>query len=379
MRRILHIDMDAFFAAIEQQRHPELRGIPVVIGGRGVPTERGVVSTASYEARRFGIHSGMPLRTAYRACPNTVYLPVDFAAYEMVSQQIKSILREFSPVCEDSGVDEAFLDISNCDQTPERLAYAIKQRIQDETGLTCSIGIGPNKLLAKLASDMNKPDGLTLLTESNIKEKVWPLPVRRLLGVGPKTEARLTALGIKTIGELAGVPLANLQMHFGDFHGRDLYESARGIDESPLVTAWEPRSLGRQITFQQDVSDKCTIATTLKSLVAAVIANAREQRYRAKTVTVRVRFADFETLSRQVTLPRPSSAVATIARAAQECLQRVALVKKVRLLGVRLTGLFPVASQRSRHANSSAIRARPVDRAVQRIKRRRSTSVQHAA
>jgi DNA polymerase-4 len=341
MRRIVHVDMDAFFAAVEQKRHPELAGQPVVIGGHGDPTERGVVSTASYEARRYGLRSGMPLRTAYRLCPNAVYLPVDFDTYAEVSTQIKSILHEFSPVCEDSGLDEAFLDVSDLEEPSEHIGRAIKQRIRAVTGLSCSVGIGPNKLLAKLASDMEKPDGLTVLTEADIESRVWPLPVRKLLGVGPKTEARLAALGVRTIGALAAIPLSQLQLHFGDAHGRYLYDAARGIDESPLITTWEPRSVGRQITFQKDISNSRAVAKALNNLVETVVADAREQGYRARTVTVRLRFADFETLTRQMTLPRPSTAVATIKRAARHCLERIALVKKVRLIGIRLSGLVP--------------------------------------
>lgn len=347
MKQILHVDMDAFFAAIEQQRHPELRGKPVVVGGRGDPTERGVVSTASYEARPFGIHSAMPLRTAYRLCPNAVYLPVDFDSYASVSRRIKSILSTFSSASEDSGIDEAFLDISHRDETPEQIAIAIKERIKTETGLTCSIGIGPNKLLAKMASDMEKPDGLTILTEADIAAKIWPLPVRKLLGVGPKTEARLTTLGVKTIGALAAVPLRMLREHFGEVHGRQLHEAAHGIDESPLIETWEPHSLGRQITFQHDISSKRAIVRELNNLVQTVLADAREEGYLAKTVTVKVRFADFETLSRQVTLPRPSNASSTIMRAARDCLEHVMLLKKVRLIGVRLSGL--TAAEEARH------------------------------
>ena len=341
MRRILHVDMDAFFAAIEQQRHPELRGKPVVIGGHGDPTERGVVSTASYEARRFSIHSAMPLRTAYRLCPDAVYLPVDFDSYAAISQRIKAILHEFSPTCEDSGLDDAYLDISRRDEPPELIAAAIKKRIRTETGLSCSIGIGPNKLLAKLASDMNKPNGLTMIAEAEIPDKVWPLPVRKLLGVGPKTEARLSTLGVTTIGALAATPLPTLQQYFGEAHGRYLHDAAQGIDETPLVTAWEPHSFGRQITFQKDIIGKRMIARQLNGLVETVLEDTREGRYLAQTVTVRIRFSDFKTLSRQVTLPRPTSARRTIARAARECLKRIALVKKVRLIGVRLSGLVP--------------------------------------
>jgi DNA polymerase-4 len=267
-------------------------------------------------------------------------LPVDFGAYAEVSAQIKSILHEFSPVCEDSGLDEAFLDVSNSEEPSERIGRAIKQRIRTATGLACSVGIGPNKLLAKLASDMEKPDGLTVLTEPDIQSRIWPLPVRKLLGVGPKTEARLAALGVKTIGALAAIPLSQLQLHFGDAHGRYLHDAARGIDESPLITTWEPRSVGRQVTFQKDISGSRVIAKALNDIVEAAVADAREQGFRARTVAVRLRFADFETLTRQMTLPRPSIAALTIKRAARHCLERITLAKKVRLIGVRLSGLI---------------------------------------
>ena len=358
MRRILHVDMDAFFAAIEQQRRPELRGKPVVIGGHGDPTERGVVSTASYEARRFGIHSAMPLRTAYRLCPDAVYLPVDFDSYAAISRRIKAILHEFSPTCEESGLDEAYLDISHRDEPPEQIAAAIKKRIRTETGLSCSIGIGPNKLLAKLASDMNKPDGLTVIAEGDIADKVWPLPVRKLLGVGPKTEARLTTLGVTTIGALAATPLPTLQHNLGEAHGRYLHEAAQGIDETPLITAWEPHSFGRQITFQKDIIGTRMIAKQLNTLVETVLDDAREGGYLAKTVTVRIRFSDFKTLSRQVTPPRPSSARRMIARAARECLKRIAPEKKVRLIGVRLSGLVSL-DRRAGHEPSPVAASAP--------------------
>jgi DNA polymerase IV len=257
-------------------------------------------------------------------------------------------LSTFSPVCEDSGIDEAFLEISHRHEVPERIAAAIKECIKAETGLTCSIGIGPNKLLAKMASDLEKPDGLTVLTEADIVAKIWPLPARKLLGVGPKTEARLTALGVTTIGALAAVPLPILLEHFGEAHARQLHEEAHGIDESALVAAWEPHSLGRQITFQEDISDKRAIVKELKSLVETVLADARKEGYRAKTVSIKIRFADFETLSRQVGLPRPSIALSTITRAARTCLKHVALVKKVRLIGVRLSRLVPAKERRER-------------------------------
>ena len=188
--------MDAFFAAVEEKRHPELQGKPVVIGGSGDPTKRGVVSTASYEARKYGIHSAMPLQTAYKLCPDAIFLPVDYEEYARVSSIIKEILKGISPVMEDVGIDEAFLDISEIQKPSELVAREIKERIKAQTGLSCSIGIAPNKLLAKMASDLQKPDGLTILTDDAIESRIWPLPVRKLWGVGPKTEGYLSSIAI---------------------------------------------------------------------------------------------------------------------------------------------------------------------------------------
>lgn len=339
MRRIAHVDMDAFFAAIEEQRHPELRGRPLVIGGHGDPTERGVVSTASYAARKYGIHSAMPLRTAYKRCPHAVFKAVDYETYEAVSRQVMAILHGFSPVVEESGIDEAFLDLTDVSGAAETIARAIKERIREATGLTCSVGAAPNKLLAKIASDMEKPDGLTILGEADLTDRVWPLPARELPGVGPKTEAALGAMGVHSIGELAAMPVEVLVARFGEAHGHDLHEGAWGIDEAPLITAWRPHSFSREETFQQDVSGRDVVVRTLARLARETAAEAAAQGYRGRTVTTKLRFADFETLTRQATLRRATSAAAPVARAALQCLDRIALTKNVRLVGVRLSGL----------------------------------------
>jgi DNA polymerase-4 len=339
MRRILHIDMDAFFSSVEQKRHPELVGKPVVVGGGGDPTKRGVVSTASYEARKFGIHSAMPLRTAYKLCPDAVFLPVDYEEYSRVSGRIKEILREFTPIIEDVGIDEAFLDISSIDKPSEEIAKEIKRRIKDETDLTCSIGIAPNKLLAKMASDMQKPDGFTIITEEDVESHIWPLPARKLWGVGPKTETYLKEMGIKTIGELASLSLDRLIEEFGQSYGNYLYEASRGMDESPLITHWEPKSISRETTFQRDVDNWQVIAKTLVELTKEVVISMKEEGYQGRTITVKVRFSDFKTYTRAKTLAESTVSLDEIRRAVFDCLKRFELKKKVRLIGMRIGNL----------------------------------------
>lgn len=340
--RILHIDMDAFFSSVEQKRHPELVGKPVVVGGGGDPTKRGVVSTASYEARKFGVHSAMPLRTAYRVCPDAVFLPVDYEEYSRVSEEVKDILREFSQTMEDMGIDEAFIDLSNINLPSEEIAKEIKKRIKEEIGLTCSIGIAPNKLLAKIASDMQKPDGLTVIMEDDIQNRIWSLSVRKLWGVGPKTEAYLKEMGLQTIGELASLSLDKLIEEFGQSYGNYLYEASRGIDESPLVTHWEPKSISRETTFQKDVDNWQMIAKTLVDLTKEVVTSMKEEGYQGRTVTVKIRFNDFKTYTRAKTLSGHIDSEAEIRKAAFDCLRRIQLTKKVRLIGVRVSNLEKV-------------------------------------
>ena len=317
MRRILYIDMDAFFPAVEVLRHPELAGKPLVIGGRGDPKARGVVSTASYEARKFGIHSAMPLRLAYRLCPQAVFLPVDYDAYARVSAQIKAILRTFSPAMEDVGIDEAYLELTDSDRQADEVAREIKQRVQEATGLTCSVGIAPNKLLAKIASDLHKPDGLTVIAAGDVKTRIWPLPVRKIPGVGPVTERHLHRLGIETIGQLAARPLEEFAAEFGPAH-------------------WEPKSHSREITFQRDTGDWQTLARTLAELAREVADGLREAGVKSRRVGIKLRFADFETHTREKTLGAATDSAEAIHKTAFACLQRIALNKPVRLLGVRV-------------------------------------------
>jgi DNA polymerase-4 len=336
--------MDAFFAAVELLRRPDLKGKPVVIGGRGDPSRRGVVSTATYEARAFGVHSAMPLRTALKLCPTAVFLPVDFAEYHRYSEKFKSLMKSVSPLMEDRGIDEAYLDISALVRSSEDIAREIKQRIRDDTGLTCSIGIAPNKLLAKMASELQKPDGLTILAANDLEARIWPLGVRKVPGIGPKTEARLAEMGVHTIGELAAVPVETLVDEFGRSYGAFLYEAARGIDDDPIVTHWEPRQRSRETTFQEDTGDWQTIARTVAALAREVAEELREEGYRGRTVGIKLRFADFETHTREKTLAEPTDSEITIRKAAFECLGRLKLDRRVRLLGVRVGDLSPVDS-----------------------------------
>jgi len=339
-RTIFHVDMDAFFAAVEQRRRPELRGKPVVVGGGGDPRRRGVVSTASYEARAYGIHSAMPLRTAYRKCPHAVFLPVDFPAYGEVSRQIMAILREYTPLVEPLSLDEAFLDVSTRPEPPLALAEAIRRRIRQETGLTASIGIGPNKLLAKIASGLRKPDAVTQITATSAAEVLRALPVTVLWGVGPKTAARLQeALGVRTVGQLREVPLAALQELLGPRHGEALHRTCRGQDDTPVVTAWAPRSLSRETTYQRDARRRETIVRTLTALAAAVADDLREEGYAGRTVTVKIRYHDFKTHTRARTLPEPTGDLERIRETAVALLDRFTLDRPVRLVGVRVSGL----------------------------------------
>ena len=333
------MDMDAFFAAVEELRNPDLRGKPVVIGGGGDPSSRGVVSTASYEARKYGIHSAMPLRTAVRLCPHAVFLPVDYDEYLRFSARFKAVLRRFSPSMEDVGIDEAYLDLTDIHRPPAQIAAEIKKQILDETGLTCSIGIAPNKLLAKIASDMQKPDGLTILSEEDVPVRIWPMAARKLLGVGPKTEAHLKRIGVETIGQIAALPPERLTEEFGRSWGQALHDASRGIDDDPVVTHWEPRSMSREMTFESDVRDWQVIARTMADLTKDVVRALRGDGYRGRTVTLKIRFSDFETHTRSISLKELTDSEETVRRTVFECLKKVELKKRVRLIGVRVSNL----------------------------------------
>jgi DNA polymerase-4 len=355
-RFVLHVDMDAFFASVELKRRPELRGKPVIVGGAGDPAKRGVVSAASYEARRYGIASGMPLMTAYRLCPGAVFLPVDFEKYEEVSGEFMEILYCFTPLVESFGLDEAFIEVGEVGEAGEvgevaeekgtdpfekalNMARDIKKRVMEELGLTCSVGIAPNKLLSKLASEMKKPDGLFVIREKDIESTLKDLPVRRLWGVGPRTEKRLKYLGINTVGELASVPRLHLESNFGTIFGRTLYEHSRGIEESPVVPFHEPESISREVTFEEDTSDTYLLKEILYELTKEVVARLRPAGYKARTVTIKVRYSNFETITRSRTLAEPTDSMNDIWTCALGLFKKVEFPRDVRLVGVKVSGL----------------------------------------
>ena len=341
-RRVLHLDMDAFYASVELLSRPDLRGKPVVIGGRGDPTRRGVATTATYEARAFGIHSGMALRTAYKLCPQAVILPTNFPEYQRWSRRFKDEMLAVCSVFEDRGIDEAYLDISALPDSSETIGRELKQRILAATGMTCSVGIAPNKLLAKLSSELDKPDGLTVLAVSEVPARIWPLDVRKLQGVGPKAERKLKALGWATIGQLAAVPLHELQTHFGDAYSNYLHAAANGRDGRPVVSFREPKSVSRETTFQEDLREWQDIARVLAELSKRVAADLERKGYLARTVGIKLRFEDFHTVTRDRTLEVPTGAALDIRRAAFECLSRVEIRRRVRLIGVRLGELHRI-------------------------------------
>jgi DNA polymerase-4 len=342
-RVVIHIDMDAFFAAVEQRDRPELRGRPVVIGadpkgGRG----RGVVSTASYEARRFGIHSAQPISQAWRLCPDAVYLPVDGERYSRESKCIRAILQEFTPQLQFVSIDEGYLDVTGSLRLfggKRRLAEMIQERIERETGLTASLGVAPNKLVAKIASDLKKPRGLVIVEPGEVEEFLRPLEVRRLPGVGPKTLEALQPLGIQTIGQLAEVPREELTERFGEW-GADLYRKARGIDESPVEEAEEAKSIGHEHTFDQDTADYELVRSTLMHLCEKTARRLRQAGKAGHTVTTKVRFEGFVTVTRQQRLDRPVCEAGGIYAAALENFTAAPPDgRKVRLVGVSVSGL----------------------------------------
>ncbi|WP_051124699.1 DNA polymerase IV [Amycolatopsis benzoatilytica] len=331
---VLHVDLDQFIAAVEVSRRPELRGRPVIVGGNGDPAERAVVATASYEARKFGIDSGMPLRLAAKRCPDAVFLPVDAPAYQEVSERVMARLREFPVVVEVLGWDEAFLGAGVDD--PEALAEDIRRGVADETGLSCSVGIGDNKLRAKLATGFAKPAGVYRLTQANWWDVMAERPTDALWGIGRKTAKKLAEAGYRTVLDLAGADPAALAAKYGPRLGPWYRLLAGGIGDAEVsATPYVARSRSRETTFQQDLTDPEAIAAEIETLAGRVSRDVADEGRPAARVAVKVRFAPFLTHTHSVTLPAPSSDPAVLAAAARTLLDRFDFGKPVRLLGVR--------------------------------------------
>ena len=359
-RRIAHLDMDAFYASVELLRYPELRGLPVVIGGRRDQQPelladgsrrfarlrdyvgRGVITTSTYEARALGVFSAMGVMKAARLAPDAILLPVDFDAYRHYSRLFKAAVAAVAPRIEDRGIDEIYIDLTDLPGDSLSLAQRIKQAVKDATGLSCSISISPSKLLSKIGSDLEKPDGLTLLDEQDIPLRIWPLPVRKINGIGPKAEAKLATLGIATIADLAGADPAMLQEHFGRSYAEWLHAVSHGIDGRPVITDSETKSISRETTFERDlhpVRDRTVLSEIFTALCARVAGDLQRKGYLGRTIGIKLRFADFRIVTRDLTLPSPTADPALIRRAAGECLRRVPLEQKLRLLGVRASAL----------------------------------------
>lgn len=365
-RRIAHLDMDAFYASVELLRYPELRGHAVVIGGRSVhqPTMRddgtrefaklrdyvgrGVITTSTYEARALGVFSAMGMMKAAQLAPDAILLPVDFDSYRHYSRLFKKAVASIAPLIEDRGIDEIYIDLGEHDEETHALATRIKEAVHIATGLSCSIGIAPNKLLAKICSDLEKPNGLTILSMADVPTRIWPLPARKINGIGPKAAEKLTALGIVTVGDLANADAGLLQDHFGRSYSAWLGNVAQGIDERAVTTSSEPKSISRETTFERDLHarhDREKLTGIFTALCTRVAEDLDRKGYVGRTIGIKLRYADFSTVTRDVTLPTSTAHAATIRQAAGECLRRVPLKQRLRLLGVRVGALSRPGSQ----------------------------------
>ena len=373
--------MDAFFASVELLRYPQLKGLPVVIGGgrrtvddlllqspdgsgprepRFIPVAdfpllkdyvgRGVITTATYAARQFGVGSAMGMMKAARLCPQAIVLPVDFDEVRRFSRLFKSTITEIAPVMQDRGVDEVYIDFTDVPGGQREggrvLARLIQKSIFDRTGLTCSIGVAPNRLLAKMASEFNKPNGISIVYESDLQATIWPLNVRKINGIGPKAGEKLAALGVHTIGELAAQDPQWLMGHFGKSTGAWMHRVAWGWDDSPVVTESEPVSISRETTFERDlhaVHDRAELGRIFTALCEQVAQDLQRKGYAGRTIGIKLRYADFRGATRDQTIAQATQDAAMLRRVAGQCLKRVPLQQRLRLLGVRVASLVPVA------------------------------------
>jgi DNA polymerase-4 len=372
--------MDAFYASVELLRYPQLKGLPVVIGGGRRPddealisqygdrplskipidafprlagyTGRGVITTATYAARQFGVGSAMGMMKAAKLCPQAVLLPVDFAEIRRYSRAFKAIILEIAPLMEDRGVDEVYIDFTDVPGGQREggrvLARLIQKAIFDATGLTCSVGVAPNKLLAKMASEFKKPNGIALVFEDDLQTMIWPLACRKINGIGPKADEKLRGLDINTIGELAQKELDWLIDHFGQKTGAWLYDAAHGIDQRPVVLESEPVSISRETTFERDlhaVRDKAELGQIFTRLCEQVADDLQRKGYQGKTIGIKLRYDDFKGVTRDLTIEQPTADSQQIRRAAGLCLKRAPLTQRLRLLGVRVGALEKTAAE----------------------------------
>jgi DNA polymerase-4 len=349
--------MDAFFASVELLSYPELIGQPVVVGGRnseaplldatgqrqfarlGHYVGRGVATTSTYEARALGVFSGMGLMQAGRLAPDAVLLPANFDAYKEYSRRFKQAVARIAPCIEDRGIDEIYIDLSALKADSQTLAAQLKQAVRDATGLSCSIGITPNKLLSKLASDMNKPDGTTLLRLEDVPDRIWPLPAGKINGIGPKATARLHQLGIVTVGDLATADIALLQETFGLSYAAWMRDAAHGHDNRPLIMERAPKSISRETTFETDMHPKRhreALGQAFTALCVRVAEDLNRKGYVGRNIGIKLRFDNFETVTRATTLTQATAGAAVIRHAAGQCLKRIVLGRSIRLLGVRV-------------------------------------------
>lgn len=345
-KAIIHLDMDAFYAAVEVMDSPELRGKPVIVGGS---KERGVVSSASYEARTFGIHSAQPVATAMRLCPQGIFRPVRMWRYKEISRQIFAILQRFSPLVEPLSLDEAFVDVTGSTRLfgpPEKIAKKIKQQVVAETGLTASAGVAPTKFIAKIASDLQKPDGLTVVPEGMEKEFLGPLPIEKLWGVGERTRRTLAHLGVETIGDLGRVPPELLHRKLG-IHGLHLSLLARGVDEREVEPVRQVKSIGHEETYRKDILDMALARKVLLSLATRVAKRLRGHGFVGKSVTLKVKYHDFVQITRSITLQEPTDDGRKIFQSCCDLLSKTEVGKRaVRLFGISLSQLDPADEER---------------------------------
>jgi DNA polymerase-4 len=337
MRTIAHVDMDAFYVSVELLRRPELRGQPVVVATGTDPHARGVVMAASYEARSFGVHSALPLAVAHRRCPQMVMVPRNFDSYRAISRRVMKVLRGYSDTVEVAGLDEAYLDLSGS-PAPKARGRALKAEVRKTTGLVCSVGIAPNKLIAKIASDLDKPDGFCVLDAEGMLAAVGERPASLIPGVGPKTYEKLERAGIRTVAELARADAGVLEQALGR-PGLGLRDRARGLDERPVETRRERKSESRETTFASNVQDRALLAETLGGLANSVCKGLASQGLAGRTVTIKLRLAPFRTHTRSQTLKQPTCDAAEVTRVARGLLERFELDAPVRLIGVGISSL----------------------------------------